>query len=373
MNPLHLDVWSLLLALGVGQGCVLIVLILTRHNAGQSRFYLSSLLLVLTFVLFEFLMLSSNYYNDLPHLSRVSQPLLFLMGPLFYFYIKHQLGERSSSSFIGLIHFIPFLLIVLYHMPWYLQSASFKVFAIERSLTGGTKAVGIKGFLFALTHISLVIAYVISSRKLLKDRARNLIDNGKFFRKLSFLKNFNITFLIYWLLQICGLIFITVYRQYVYQVDYVLALINSIFIQSLAIFFITKPEIILFETRKKYKQSSLDFTQFKRISHQITNLMNQEIYLDPDLTLEDFSEALETNKNYISQVINQEFGINFNDYLNRFRIEKARELLHNPDKKSLKLLGIALESGFNNKTSFTRAFRKQTGMIPSKFRKSMHH
>ncbi|MEP1094847.1 MAG: helix-turn-helix domain-containing protein [Cyclobacteriaceae bacterium] len=372
MSPLQFDIWSLLLALGVGQGCVLTVLILTRHNSGQSRYYLSALLIVLTFALFEFLVLSSNYYQDLPHLSRVSEPLLFLLGPLFYFYIRHQMGDKLSISPLGLIHFLPFLLMIFYHMPWYLEPAFHKILIIEKSLSGGARPVRIKGFLFALGHISLVLGYIIASRKLLRDRGRDLIGNGEISRKLSFLKGFTITFLIYWLLQICGLIFITVFQRYVYQIDYVLALINSVFIQSLAIFFITKPEIILYETRKKYQQSSLDLEQYTKISSQILELMNKEIYLDPDLTLEGFSVALSTNKNYISQVINQEFGLNFNDYINRYRIEWTKRLLNDPEKRNLKLLGIALESGFNNKTSFTRAFRKHTGMIPSKFRKSIH-
>jgi AraC-like DNA-binding protein len=77
--------------------------------------------------------------------------------------------------------------------------------------------------------------------------------------------------------------------------------------------------------------------------------------------------ALNTNQTLISKMINQGFKMNFNDFINNYRIEAVKQLLQKGEHKKQTLLGIAIDCGFNSKTTFNRCFKKNTGMSPKEF------
>jgi len=87
-------------------------------------------------------------------------------------------------------------------------------------------------------------------------------------------------------------------------------------------------------------------------------------YEDPELSLASLARELKTNPAVISRTINQGFGQNFNDFVNRFRINTVIEMLDKGEHKKQTLLGIAFDCGFNSKATFNRAFKKATGMSP---------
>lgn len=92
-----------------------------------------------------------------------------------------------------------------------------------------------------------------------------------------------------------------------------------------------------------------------------------KLYLDPNLTIFDFAEILKTNKTYISNLINKEFGKNFNNYINEFRVYEACALMSYPSNDNYTINAIAEDSGFNSISTFNRSFKKFTGVTPSYF------
>jgi AraC-like DNA-binding protein len=103
----------------------------------------------------------------------------------------------------------------------------------------------------------------------------------------------------------------------------------------------------------------------------LTDIMQQQKpYLDCDINLMKLSELLNITPHQLSYVINTGFNENFFQYINRHRIEKAKELLLKEDTNNLSILGIAFESGFRSKTSFNTTFKKITNQTPSEFKKS---
>jgi AraC-like DNA-binding protein len=90
-------------------------------------------------------------------------------------------------------------------------------------------------------------------------------------------------------------------------------------------------------------------------------------YLNPELTLSDLSDTLKTNTSVLSQVINSGFNKNFNDFVNEYRVEAFKQKIQSGDYQHLTLLAIAFECGFNSKTTFNRAFKKATGLMPSEY------
>ena len=116
----------------------------------------------------------------------------------------------------------------------------------------------------------------------------------------------------------------------------------------------------------RYTSSNLskDFINEKN-SEMLQFLETKKPYSDPDLSLQKLALSLNTKPNYLSQIINTKHNCNFRDFINKYRIETAKELLLNTN---LKIEAVAYDSGFNTLSTFNAVFKKETGTTPSKFR-----
>lgn len=93
-------------------------------------------------------------------------------------------------------------------------------------------------------------------------------------------------------------------------------------------------------------------------------MASEQPWLEPELTLAELAHRLRTNTSLLSHVINTGCGQNFNDFVNRYRVAEAERKLQDPRLAHYSLVGIALESGFNSKSTFNRVFKKLTGHTP---------
>jgi len=120
-------------------------------------------------------------------------------------------------------------------------------------------------------------------------------------------------------------------------------------------------------TSKKYQRSALNKEQSERIADKINAVMDKEkLYLDANLSLQKLANHLTISPNYISQTLNETLAINFFDFVNQWRIDAAKpKILANEDT----VLAIALDVGFNARSSFYKAFKQEVGKTPSEFRK----
>lgn len=104
----------------------------------------------------------------------------------------------------------------------------------------------------------------------------------------------------------------------------------------------------------------------------ILELMEKDkVFLEKDVSVNKIAEKLNTNKLYVSNIINSVFNQNFNTFINTYRIKEARLLLADPKFNNYSIEGIAYEVGFNTKSSFNSAFKKFTGVTPSFFKKQV--
>ena len=83
---------------------------------------------------------------------------------------------------------------------------------------------------------------------------------------------------------------------------------------------------------------------------------NDKIYLQPDLKLDDVAQMMHTNRTYIYQAVNQQMGISFNEFINRYRIAHAKRLM--ASDPTLSMNDVALQSGFASLSSFYRNMKK---------------
>ncbi|AGC76836.1 transcriptional regulator araC family protein [Nonlabens dokdonensis DSW-6] len=101
---------------------------------------------------------------------------------------------------------------------------------------------------------------------------------------------------------------------------------------------------------------------------KILILISQDkIYENPTLTLSDVAEKLNTTSKTVTSIVKIGFGMNFNDFINYYRVQAVIEKLKKGEQSSKTLLGIALECGFNSKATFNRAFKKHTSLSPKEY------
>ncbi len=88
---------------------------------------------------------------------------------------------------------------------------------------------------------------------------------------------------------------------------------------------------------------------------------------EPELTLADLAHRMRLAPALLSRVINAGTGQNFNDFVNTYRVAEAARRLRDPAFRHYTLLAVALEAGFNSKSTFNRVFKKLNGLTPSEF------
>ena len=91
-------------------------------------------------------------------------------------------------------------------------------------------------------------------------------------------------------------------------------------------------------------------------------------YLDDKLNIYALSQLTETNIKVLSKTINRSYNMNFASYINMHRVTEAKRLLLDPSYDKYTLESLAQETGFNSRSAFNRAFQKNTGMSPTKFK-----
>jgi AraC-like DNA-binding protein len=118
----------------------------------------------------------------------------------------------------------------------------------------------------------------------------------------------------------------------------------------------------------RYARSALDAPARERILRKLSEAWAaQRLHLDNQLSLRTLCARLRENPHYVSQVISQDLGTNFYDLVNQQRIAAAKEaLVRAPDRT---VLEIALEAGFNSKSTFNAAFRQHADMTPTDYRR----
>jgi AraC-like DNA-binding protein len=121
-------------------------------------------------------------------------------------------------------------------------------------------------------------------------------------------------------------------------------------------------------TSAKYATSALTDKKSADLYLKIHCFMtDNKLYKDNSLTKERLAELLDTNRSYLSQVINKHTGLSFTHYINRLRIEEVRRILSDPEDDT-PLKAIASDTGFNSLSTFYSVFQSIVGMPPSAYR-----
>jgi AraC-like DNA-binding protein len=102
----------------------------------------------------------------------------------------------------------------------------------------------------------------------------------------------------------------------------------------------------------------------------VSEMENRQLYLNKELTLHTFAKEINMSPRLISSCINKNMGLNFNEWVNHFRVEKAVQLIKSDVKNTLSIEGIGNDSGFKSRSAMYAAFKKKLGHSPGYYRKS---
>ena len=119
----------------------------------------------------------------------------------------------------------------------------------------------------------------------------------------------------------------------------------------------------------RYSGSSLNKDSQQELFGRLERLMqNDQVYKNSLFTREKLAELLGTNRTYLSQTINEQTGLTFTHYMNKYRIEEARRILADPQDDT-PIKAIAADLGFSSVTTFYTLFKAVVQMSPDQYRK----
>ena len=345
---------KILSGIAIFQSVLIAFYLFTQKRGNKYRRYILGFLL-LNFAIFVSGTLILLYFGKSAngqHLGHILNLSVFLTAPLLNFYFNSYSSKSLLIEKKVWLHFLPFAIIfsIMFYKMVMLKSSNF-VF----------EPYGI--FLISFLSIqNIAYLYLILSRYNKSYKGEN--DIGKRLNWFDFiLKSFIILFT-------TKLIIFIVWN--IFEQDLVCVFFTNIFfvlsfliVNTLVLFGLYKPELLIGSV--KYQSNPIDQKLKKSYLKSLDDeLKLEEMFLDPLISLEKVAKKIRIPSKHLSQILNETYNINFNEYINRFRIEKAMKLLTENPKKNI--LEIAYEVGFNSKTTFNTAFKKYSGKTPSEFR-----
>lgn len=367
--------------LGVGQALFLVILLLGFRQKDQLPNILLSILLIdFSIGLLGTTLGASGYYARWPHLIRVAEPFVFMYGPLLYLYVRSLIKDKISWR--STLHFVPFVLALVFTIPFFLQSGPEKVAFVESYFKQAELIPEAFGFVtIRLFHLLIYILLAFYVLKKYKARLMNQFSNVE---KISF----------DWLRKLLiGFAVLVASSWIMYSMILLgwLSLLDSNIISSalVAIVIYTIGYMGFRQMRlrleAKYQQpeaaseavsppkvaeSPFDDAISLQLQKKLDNLMQEKkLYTQPELSLKTLAEQVDIQPYQLSQFLNRDLNQSFFDYINQYRIEEVKRLLVSPAHKQYTIFALAMDAGFNSKSSFNDAFKRYTGKTPSAYRR----
>ena len=369
-----------------------IYMLLFTKNAAKSYadYVLSFLLLVHCWSVILFLILYSEYILQFPHVFKTGLPLNFLIAPFSYLYVRAVLFNEKKIQKRDLIHLIPFVIVFINYIPFYLLPVNEKVTVIQNSLNYWPDTFKYQaGFLpenfsilfrliLAIIYLVLQWNLILSYKKVHKESSIQIqISNV-----LKWLKLFTITSTVIFF-GIIGFMLTVFFLPSYYNDDLLMqipSLLVSVGFFVMAAYLLTHPEILSGLPFVKYKEVPSDVTNDKSYMFPYINedyklemerivdyFKTEKPYLNKDLNINQVSVALAIPSRELSFIINNHFGQRFNDFLNKYRIEYITKKINKEYLSNYTIEGIASEAGFASKSTFNLAFKKYHQCTPTEY------
>lgn len=336
-----------------------------RNSEFRKDLRLITFLSVMTLSLLIHWLAIESFVRFVPHFYVLIFFIDFLYGPLFYLYVAKTINSKPLFYKKIWYHFVPAGLQIILNSSLLLNTRE-ELFSI---LVDYTNRMYLFDWGLGLLHTSL---YLILTLALLNR------THKKHLNKFSLLHDFHLFY------RLTGLIVILIIGEFF---EFMILAFKLDFLHEFNQLHLTIPAVMIYlnysafsksnyfiktEPDTKYQGSSLSQSQIESIQKKLENLMVAERpYLNSKLSLDELAIKLDVNKKDLSRVINEKFNLNFFDYVNSYRLEDFKNRLKTNQIKTHTLSAIALDSGFNSKTTFNTVFKRLMKMTPSEYLKEL--
>lgn len=371
-------------ALGIGLlGSV--VLLLKKSRFHPNQYLLAGFLMCFsTSLIKNYYVLDADLIEPLSFLYRVSIPPMLLTAPLMYLLVRNVLNSTSLRRSDALIA-LPVLIQMVDLIPVYLLESGVKrdllIFTVQNPLEafGSVDGLFIPGEWLLPIRAIYSVPFTLLAFRVYWIRRRELVDFADSSKSLSLLGAFSASLALFTVLNSLNPGFLAMSF-----LDGELAGVNSrptlyfnIFTGAMTLISITSlvflyPEI-LFVLHTQGVSQILDQVQLRETMNKLEALFTGEpMYLDKKLRLTDVAGRLNVDVQTLSLSLNRMKGINFNTYVNRWRVQYARERFDRRDHVRITIGAIAEASGFASRSSFYSAFKTVLGKTPSEYVKELN-
>jgi AraC-like DNA-binding protein len=339
---------------------------ITYRNREFLNLNLAGLYFCLSYVILSMWAFKSGLILHFPWLLYTDISMAFAIGPFVFFYIRAVIGQETDSGYRFYLHLIPacliFCAIVLHNImdksltDYYMRgNARYQVYHLSAFIW-------IIDLISSFYMIMYFIPAIRNLYRLLRMREHKSIrELGIVSRYLSLVLIFSALMLLAELMKNDLLNIIAIYLLTFSGIWYFLF---SFRYPDFAQKAIKEARII------RYSRSMTGGIDEDVILERLKEIMRDEkIFTDEHLTLQKLSAQLMVTPHQLSRILNSRLQMNFRTLVNSYRISEAKSLMKNfPDRN---ILNIALECGFNSKSSFNSVFSKTTGVTPSAYRKGL--
>jgi AraC-like DNA-binding protein len=305
--------------------------------------------------------------------------ITFTYGPLLFLYIKFMTKPDKKFKWLSLLHFIPFVIFFTFSVIF----RSEPLIRDLRSFFRPDKFISLRiiysvSFFLSITIYS-TLAFIEIKRH--QDNLKNLVSFTSQKITLNWLKILAISFYVaYFILFILGGLNmignIIPFDPYFIIFGFIafFSIVYSFYGIKQPVIFgeVVRPENNEKKETERYSRSGLKNDQAEKYLKKLLTFMEtNKPFLDGGLTIHDLSTKTGISRHHITQVLNEKYKRNFFTFINEYRVKEVTERFSDPKYNHYTILAIAMDSGFNSKTTFNSIFKSQKGLTPSEYREKM--
>jgi len=354
---MEFNLYNLLLIIGFGQGAFLTISIPSVTN-NRSNNVLRILIMLATVMLSGRIFVYERHSELAIKVSTFIDTSIFLFGPLTYYYFKRRFDNVNHD--IKFIHFLPTIVHLIYSFVIAWLSLDFIIGLLStRWFNMWLISIELMGLISFLSYWASCWKFYIK----LDIQSKHVeVQKEQRVYFVSVMMALGIL-LSSWLIGFISLYF---FRDFSAVKTYnIIWIMTSIFFYIVGFYNLRKSNIFKIPNKENGR---IGLQSVQNHKAKLIQLISEEkIYLDPELTLKDLAERLNTSSNNTSWLLNNVYQKTFYEYINEARVEAFKGKLDSDDHKNFTLLALAHEVGFKSKSTFNKSFKSSTGLTPSQY------
>lgn len=356
-----LDFTTGLYLVALAQALFFLLLIISGRREIVGAGPLAGVIFIVCYWLFTGLFIQSGLYERWPHAQGWFPAAAWCIGPFMYFYCRSVARGPARAPLRALLHFMPAMLITVLALPNLFISAEEKAAHVAMMASDHEHTPIMIAFLMAVKG-QMIVYLVAAWRHLQRAEPVQQQWHQRFVGALIVAEALWVG--LFLLHVTAGLWdFMAVARHWA-------LFLSAALLWQVASAVRPRPFMAQAKSAEKYGRAALPASTARDIARELERcLVEDQLFLQTDLTLGALSDHLKLGRHLVSQVINEHLHTSFYRLINRHRVAFAKTLLADP-LVGFSIERIAVESGFNNRVTFNKAFKELEGTSPSEYRRS---